>query len=99
MNELNISESAVYKTFNRQDFPAIKVGKKSLVMLLPYLIWKMERKDQRYRLLKKGRPTKNENGAIYYDKDKKRWECWYYVVNPSTLKKQRKCPSTRHAQT
>lgn len=41
--------------------------------------------------MKKGRPTKNENGAIYYDKDKKRWECWYYVVNPSTLKKQRKC--------
>ena len=45
MKDLNISESAVYKTFNRQDFPAIKVGKKSLVMLLPYLIWKMERKD------------------------------------------------------
>jgi len=41
--------------------------------------------------LKKGRPTKNENGAIYYDKEKKRWECWYYVVNPTTLKKQRKC--------
>ena len=37
---LNISESAVYKTFNRKDFPAIKVGKKHLVMLLPYLIWK-----------------------------------------------------------
>ena len=45
MRDLKISESAVYKTFNRQDFPAIKVGKKSLVMLLPYLIWKMERKD------------------------------------------------------
>lgn len=45
MKDLNISESAVYKTFNRQDFPAIKVGKKSLVMLLPYLIWKMEKKD------------------------------------------------------
>ena len=45
MKDLNISESAVYKTFNRKDFPAIKVGKKSLVMLLPYLIWKMERKD------------------------------------------------------
>ena len=41
--------------------------------------------------MKKGRPTKNENGAIYYDKEKKRWECWYYVVNPTTLKKQRKC--------
>ena len=41
--------------------------------------------------MKKGRPTKNENGAIYYDKEKNRWECWYYVVNPSTLKKQRKC--------
>ena len=28
MKDLNISESAVYKTFNRKDFPAIKVGKK-----------------------------------------------------------------------
>lgn len=45
MRDLKISESAVYKTFNRKDFPAIKVGKKHQVMLLPYLIWKMERKD------------------------------------------------------
>ena len=45
MKDLNISESAVYKTFNRKDFPAIKVGKKHLVMYLPYLIWKMDRKD------------------------------------------------------
>lgn len=45
MKDLKISESAVYKTFNRNDFPAIKVGKKYQVMLLPYLIWKMERKD------------------------------------------------------
>ena len=37
MKDLNISESAVYKTFNRKDFPAIKVGKKHLVMLFPYL--------------------------------------------------------------
>lgn len=45
MRDLKISESAVYKTFNRKDFPAIKVGKKHQVMLLPYLIWKMDRKD------------------------------------------------------
>ncbi len=45
MRDLKISESAVYKTFSRKDFPAIKVGKKHQVMLLPYLIWKMERKD------------------------------------------------------
>lgn len=45
MRDLKISESAVYKTFNRKDFPAIKVGKRHQVMLLPYLIWKMERKD------------------------------------------------------
>ena len=43
MKDLNISESAVYKTFNRKDFPAIKVGKNHLVMFLPYLIWKMDR--------------------------------------------------------
>ena len=45
MRDLKISESAVYKTFNRKDFPAIKVGKKYKVMLLAYLIWKMDRRD------------------------------------------------------
>ena len=41
--------------------------------------------------MKKGRPTKNEDGAIYYDKSRDIWRCWYYIVNPNTLKKQRKC--------
>ena len=41
--------------------------------------------------MNKGRPSKSEDGAVYYDKEKKRWECWYYIVNPTTLKKQRKC--------
>lgn len=41
--------------------------------------------------MKKGRPTKNEDGAIYYDKSRDIWRCWYYVVNPNTLQKQRKC--------
>ena len=41
--------------------------------------------------MKKGRPSKNEDGAIYYNKNRDYWECWYYVVNPTTLKKQRKC--------
>ncbi len=41
--------------------------------------------------MKKGRPSKTEDGAIYYNKNRDYWECWYYVVNPTTLKKQRKC--------
>ena len=41
--------------------------------------------------MEKGRPLKNENGAIYYDKVNGRWECWYYVINSTTIKKQRKC--------
>ena len=41
--------------------------------------------------MKKERPNKNNDGAIYYDKEKNKWECWYYIVNPITLKKQRKC--------
>ena len=40
--------------------------------------------------MKKGRPTKNEDGAIYYDKSRDTWRCWYYIVNPNTLEKQRK---------
>lgn len=41
--------------------------------------------------MKKERNTKKEEGAIYYDKSRDMWRCWYYVVNPVTLKKQRKC--------
>ena len=41
--------------------------------------------------MKKERNTKKEEGAIYYDKSRDIWRCWYYVVNPVTLKKQRKC--------
>ena len=39
--------------------------------------------------MEKGRPPKNENGSIYYDKTIKYWKCCYYVVNPKTLKKER----------
>ena len=41
--------------------------------------------------MKKNNTLKNEDGAIYYDKSRKIWRCWYYIVNPTTLKKQRKC--------
>lgn len=41
--------------------------------------------------MKKERNTKKAEGAIYYDKSRDMWRCWYYVVNPITLKKQRKC--------
>ena len=41
--------------------------------------------------MSKGRTMKNDEGSIYYDKSRDIWRCWYYVVNPVTLKKQRKC--------
>lgn len=43
--------------------------------------------------MKRGRPNKNDEGAIYYDKEKKSWRCWFYIFNPSTLKKERKSKS------
>ena len=45
MRDLNICETVAYKTFRRDDFPSINVGKNNQVMLLPYLMWKMTRKD------------------------------------------------------
>lgn len=45
MKDLNICKTIVYKLFQREDFPAISVGKEHKVMLLSYLIWKMSRKD------------------------------------------------------
>ena len=43
--------------------------------------------------MKKVRFTKTEEGAIYYDKGKKVWRCWFYILNPVTLKKERKSKS------
>ena len=44
MNDLKICETVAYKVFKREDFPAITVGKSNQVMLLAYLIWKMNRR-------------------------------------------------------
>lgn len=45
MKDLNICETIAYKTFRRPDFPSINVGKNNQVMLLAYLIWKMEKRN------------------------------------------------------
>lgn len=45
MKDLNICETVAYKTFKRPDFPSINVGKNNQVMLLAYLLWKMEKRD------------------------------------------------------
>ena len=44
MRDLNICETVAYKTFRRDDFPSINVGKNNQVMLLAYLIWKMSKR-------------------------------------------------------
>lgn len=46
MRDLNICETIAYRTFRRDDFPSINIGKTNQVMLLPYLIWKMQKRDQ-----------------------------------------------------
>lgn len=46
MRDLNICETIAYRTFRREDFPSINIGKTNQVMLLPYLIWKMQKRDQ-----------------------------------------------------
>lgn len=43
--DLNISHYKTLQIFRSKDFPAITIGKTWTVMLLPYLIWKLERKD------------------------------------------------------
>ncbi len=44
MNDLGICETIAYKTFRREDFPSINIGKNNQVMLLAYLIWKMSKR-------------------------------------------------------
>ena len=52
MRDLNICETIAYRTFRREDFPSINIGKTNQVMLLPYLIWKMQKRDQLNNMIK-----------------------------------------------
>ena len=45
MKDLNVCETIAYKTFKRPDFPSNNIGKKNQVMLLAYILWKMEKRD------------------------------------------------------
>lgn len=45
MRDLNICETIAYKTFKRDDFPSINIGKTNQVMLIAYLIWKMNKRN------------------------------------------------------
>lgn len=44
MRDLNICETIAYRTFKRADFPSINIGKSNQVMLVAYLIWKMNKR-------------------------------------------------------
>ncbi len=44
MKDLNICETIAYRTFKRPDFPSINIGKNNQVMLISYLIWKMQKR-------------------------------------------------------
>lgn len=44
MNDLGICETVAYRTFKRNDFPSINIGKNNQIMLLSYLIWKMRKR-------------------------------------------------------
>lgn len=45
MNDLHIGKNNAYKVFQREDFPSINVGKATQVMILPYILWKMKKRD------------------------------------------------------
>lgn len=44
MKDLNICETIAYRTFKRPDFPSINIGKTNQVMLISYLMWKMQKR-------------------------------------------------------
>lgn len=45
MKDLNICKTVAYKLFQREDFPSINIGKNNQVMILPYMIWKMNKRN------------------------------------------------------
>lgn len=44
MNDLKVCETVAYRIFRRADFPSINIGKTNQIMLLAYLMWKMNRR-------------------------------------------------------
>ena len=44
INDLGVCENIGYKIFQRNDFPSINIGKNNQIMLLAYLLWKMNRR-------------------------------------------------------
>ena len=44
MQDLHICKTIAYRLFQREDFPAINIGKNNQVMILPYMIWKMQKR-------------------------------------------------------
>ena len=45
MKDLNICRGVAYKIFQREDFPSMNVGKTKQVMLISYLLWKIDKKE------------------------------------------------------
>lgn len=45
MQDLHICKTIAYRLFQRKDFPSINIGKNNQVMILPYMMWKMQKRD------------------------------------------------------
>lgn len=44
MKDLNVCETVAYRIFRRSDFPSVNIGKNKQIMLIAYLVWKMNRR-------------------------------------------------------
>lgn len=44
LKDLNICKTVAYRLFQRDDFPSINIGKSNQVMILAYMIWKMNKR-------------------------------------------------------
>ena len=44
MQDLHICKTIAYRLFQREDFPSINIGKNNQVMLIAYIIWKMQKR-------------------------------------------------------
>ena len=45
MQDLHICKTIAYRLFQREDFPSINIGKSNQIMLLAYIIWKMQKRE------------------------------------------------------
>lgn len=46
--DLKIGENKANEIFKRKDFPSVNIGKTKTISVLAYVVWKLEKREEKY---------------------------------------------------